>query len=351
MLAALAADRALVAELGTEITRLECALSHLRSAQLQVQQRLDSYKYPVVTLPSEIVSEILVRVLPAYPDFPHLAGPLSPTPLTQICRRWRDIAIGTPELWSAISSRGNDPDGRELRMFKLWLQRSRHCPLSIALGTIDLRASNELIEAIIPHRARWRYLEIRLEGKHLPMLDGAMPFLRHLDLTTDLSPLLGPITVHGVPLLRIATLNRFDIILPWTQLTSLTLLSVCPSDFGPILLQTMNLVHCELDMNFGDSNDLEFRRDITLHCLDSLVIEDFRGTTRTFILIFIVPSLRSLSVSECILRDAETRFAFGSRSGSRLEELHITDAEWIPEASYRHVFPSLRKFSMTLLGG
>ncbi|KAJ7629756.1 hypothetical protein DFH06DRAFT_1480311 [Mycena polygramma] len=350
----LEADRARVAELQTQILHLECTLSQLRNAQLQVQQRLDSYKYPVVTLPSEIVSEILVRVLPAYPNFPQLAGPLSPTPLTQICRRWRDIAIGTPALWSAISSRHNNRDGRELRMFELWLQRSRHFPLSIALGTIDFRASNELIEAVIPHRARWRYLKIKLEEKNLPMLDGAMPSLQHLNLKTVSSPLLGPIPVHGVPRLRTATLNQaaaVHIILPWTQLTSLTLLAVRPSDFVPILLQTVNLVHCELDMDFGDSNDLEFRRDITLNCLESLVIKDFRGTSRTFILIFVVPSLRSLNVSESILRDAETRSAFGLKSGSGLEELHIADAEWLPEASYRQVFPSLRKFSMTPLSG
>ncbi|KAJ6560151.1 hypothetical protein B0H19DRAFT_945240, partial [Mycena capillaripes] len=69
---------------------------------MAVQERLNSFKYPVLTLPAEIISEIFVHFLPIYPSCPPLTGFLSPTLLTQICRKWRHIALTTPALWRAI---------------------------------------------------------------------------------------------------------------------------------------------------------------------------------------------------------------------------------------------------------
>ncbi|KAJ6562466.1 hypothetical protein B0H19DRAFT_1144629 [Mycena capillaripes] len=98
MLADLRAHRARVADLEAKILDLERSLSALRTEKLQVQQRLDSYKYPALTLPNEIVSEIFIHFLPIYPLCPPLTGTLSPTALTQICRQWREIALSTPAL-------------------------------------------------------------------------------------------------------------------------------------------------------------------------------------------------------------------------------------------------------------
>ncbi|KAJ7020267.1 hypothetical protein C8F04DRAFT_909373, partial [Mycena alexandri] len=67
-----------------------------------VQEELDSYKYPVLTLPTEIICEIFIHFLPVYPECPPPAGILSPTNLTQICRQWRDIALAIPTLWRAM---------------------------------------------------------------------------------------------------------------------------------------------------------------------------------------------------------------------------------------------------------
>ncbi|KAJ6459557.1 hypothetical protein C8R45DRAFT_1030413 [Mycena sanguinolenta] len=106
MFNALAADRARVAELDAQIWDLERsferAISELRLQKAEVQDRLISYKYPVLTLPKEIVAEIFVRFLPDYPSRPPLVGLHSPFLLTQICRPWREIASTTPTLWRAI---------------------------------------------------------------------------------------------------------------------------------------------------------------------------------------------------------------------------------------------------------
>ncbi|KAJ7834594.1 hypothetical protein B0H13DRAFT_1467448, partial [Mycena leptocephala] len=88
-----------VVDIDAEILDLERSLFALRNEKALLQHRLDSYKYPVLTLPNEIVSEIFIHFLPIYPFCPPLTGILSPNLLTQICRRWREIALATPGLW------------------------------------------------------------------------------------------------------------------------------------------------------------------------------------------------------------------------------------------------------------
>jgi hypothetical protein len=81
-MATLAADSVLV----SQILLLGNSPSvELQSEKQLAQERLDSYTYPVLTLPNEIVGEIFVHVLPAYPLCPPLTGPDSPNSLAQIC--------------------------------------------------------------------------------------------------------------------------------------------------------------------------------------------------------------------------------------------------------------------------
>ncbi|KAJ7498026.1 hypothetical protein B0H11DRAFT_1627029, partial [Mycena galericulata] len=128
----LAADRARLAELDAEIDALK---SLLRTADIQrkrVKARLDAYKYPVFTLPNEIVSEIFTRVLPVYPRCPAVL----PTLLSSVCRKWREIALSTPNLWRAICitmPMYSQIFESKWRLLETWLARSRKSPLSISL--------------------------------------------------------------------------------------------------------------------------------------------------------------------------------------------------------------------------
>jgi hypothetical protein len=71
------------------------------SAQLQ----LDSIVYPVLTLPSEITSEIFICCLPTSSTDvernavdPHAP----PMLLSHVCQAWREITLSTPALWATI---------------------------------------------------------------------------------------------------------------------------------------------------------------------------------------------------------------------------------------------------------
>ncbi|KAJ7633254.1 hypothetical protein FB45DRAFT_1148910, partial [Roridomyces roridus] len=131
------AARDRIAELDLEIEDLQHSLEPRLHERSQLCQSLASHRYPVLTLPAEVTSEIFTQFLPPFPQRPSLVGPLSPSFLLRICRQWRDIALGTPALWSTmeldIDSEDKKLHARQLGLLDSWLQRSGHCPLSIAL--------------------------------------------------------------------------------------------------------------------------------------------------------------------------------------------------------------------------
>ncbi|KAJ7831083.1 hypothetical protein B0H13DRAFT_2371615 [Mycena leptocephala] len=299
MLANLEADRARIADLEAQILHLERSLSALREEKIIAQERLDSYKYPVLTLPNEIVSDIFIHFLPAYPLCPPLTGLLSPTLLTHICRRWREIALGTPALWSTISTSYHDgiPLKQKAHILDLWLKSSRFRPLS-------LRINNEIgVAAIL----------------------AAM----HLRLTLSENPATDVLAFRDVPLLRSVILNglSLNVILPW---------------------QTSNLVRCVLQFEgmYGDND--QPGPDITLPYLESLSIDQYGAIPVTdFLETFIVPALRRLEIPEECLGTSplDSLTGFISKSGCKLEEVHITGPRSLPKQSYRKAFPSIHKFS------
>jgi hypothetical protein len=350
MLTQLEADRTRVTDIEAQILHLEHSLRALWIEKSLAQERLDSYTYPVLTLPNEIVSEIFMRFLPTYPRFTPFTGILSPTILTQICRKWREIALGTPALWSVMSDDHDLPFALQAHAFNIWLDRSCSCPLSLRFGLdgcgVDIIA---VLAAVVPHRARWERLELcSLSPSHLSILGGPMPMLRYLDLGIDFPAVGTEAVVFEAPLLRAVILNdeaASQIILPWTQLTSLTLVCVHPHECVPILQQTSNLVRCELHICFDPDND-QPGPDLTLPYLESLTLVDVDDPAMGFIETFIVPALRSLRIPEEFL-DAdpiESLKRFISKSGCKLEKLHIT-RQRTPQNSYRQAFPWIRNFS------
>ncbi|KAJ7917683.1 hypothetical protein B0H13DRAFT_319864 [Mycena leptocephala] len=244
---------------------------------MQAQERLDSYKYPVLTLPNEIISEIFFHFLPAYPLFPPLTGILSPTLLTQICREWREIALAIPTLWSAIPISCSDSP-QDFERHDIWLSRSNFCPLSIEIVEgryVNCRPEN--LAAVIAQRARWEQLKIHLWAhSSLPTIEGPMPLLRHLDLVLkDHFSTANVIVCSEAPMLRSVILNDLaasKVILPWAQLTSLTLTTVYPRECAPLLKETPNLVHCELGLVLNDDDDMS-SAEIQLPCLESLTLK------------------------------------------------------------------------------
>jgi hypothetical protein len=106
----------------------------------------------------------------------------------------------------------------------------------------------------------------------------------------------------------------------------------------------MNLAHCTLSLSGTSRN----QRDIVLPSLESLTFVQLGDTPVTgYLTTFIVPALRSLEVPERFLGPNPIRSlkSFISKSGCRLQEVHLTGERTVSEDSYRMTFPSIPNFS------
>ncbi|KAF7353339.1 F-box domain-containing protein [Mycena sanguinolenta] len=357
MLSSLAADRARVAALEAQILDLENTLSALRLEQAQAQSRLDSYKYPVLTLPTEIVTEIFLCFPPPYPSCSWLAGTRSPTSLACVCREWRNIALSIPSLWRAMNlSNNGTPLEQRAHICDLWLKRSRSCPLSIKFdaraGHDEATAMSAVMALIAPHRLRLEHLKlvIFMNTINPGAIEGSMPLLRHLDLDlkcVDFS--YNTLSLRELPLLRSVVLSRTAsrcAILPWAQLTSLVMNKVYLDECVPILQQTSNLIHCEL-LRLYDLPD--YGGVTTLTCLESLVLKSMplHQYTAECLQSFITPALRRLIISEALLghEPIGSLTNFISKSGAKLQEVHIAGRSTVPRHSYRVALQSVPRLS------
>jgi hypothetical protein len=303
MLSGLEADRVRVAELEAKILDLERAVAALRIKQAIARESLDSYRYPVLTLPNEIISEIFIHFLPVYSGRPPFTGLLSPTLLTQICCKWREIALGTPSLWNAmkLTTKNHIDLEQQVNIARMWLNRSRYCPVSLRLGfigaTVDL---SQVAATVVPHRARLERLALYLSPSYLPTIEGPMPLLHQLDVVVDHTSSV-VVTFREVPLLRTVILSgpaTLCVILPWAQLTCLILLDVSPEQCASTLQQAPNLVQCDLGICFEPGGH-QPGPDITLPRLESfkLSLDDPPdGLETNYLDTFILPALIYLEI-------------------------------------------------------
>jgi hypothetical protein len=83
-----------------DVADIPALIQTLTIEKRPLRAQLDGYKYPILTLPTEIVSEIFIHLLLPYPMRSKLK---LPTILGRVCRKWREIARSTPALWRAIT--------------------------------------------------------------------------------------------------------------------------------------------------------------------------------------------------------------------------------------------------------
>lgn len=255
----LAADRARITRIRSQISELEHSLGLLKEEEDMVQSRLDAYTYPVLTLPNEVVSEIFIRCLPVYPRR-SLAGPLSSILLLgHVCRQWREITLATPSLWRAVAVRLDSKNEKlALGLLENHLNLSGSCPLSIKFYVRTRRThppATAFVQMIAPHCARWEHLSIYYTpSTSLRSIAGPLPLLRSLTVHAGLDFSLeqdATITsaFRTAPLLRKVSLQQYPRVhssmLPWSQLTVLSVRCLDPNQGAAILIVAVNLVTCK----------------------------------------------------------------------------------------------------------
>ncbi|KAG2143801.1 uncharacterized protein EDB93DRAFT_569683 [Suillus bovinus] len=103
----------------------------------------------VSRLPVELLSEIFIHTLAQFDELLPPSKLRSPMLLTRICRRWREVAVGTPGLWCRLFSGFTSTHRMQQEAFcyDTWLKRSQGLPLLLAVTRFpDLLLLTGLLE-------------------------------------------------------------------------------------------------------------------------------------------------------------------------------------------------------------
>ncbi|KAJ7439487.1 hypothetical protein FB451DRAFT_1059562 [Mycena latifolia] len=350
----------------SRIAVIQRSLNSLREEQDLLQGRLDAYTYPVLTLPNEVVSEIFIHFLPPYPKCPPIVGLLSPTLLCQICRKWRDIALSTPALWRAVtlSIRKKYARKEKLRLLESFLTRSISYPFSFRLHcgfngrSVGSLALPPVIRAINSHCVRWEHLTLYTHLGPLRSIDGPFPVLRSLTIRIwfeeefEVDSAVTLAFLHA-PLLRQVIIQGFDDfyfdILPWSQLTVLTVDAMSPDDCAQILNQALSLVHCNPFLGLFPETQVDYSwSNITLPYLENFMLTFCSPRHAAHILRrslldhLTLPALRRLHVMEVLIRPSPltTLESLITRSRCNLQELFVSNSA-LSSDLYHNALPSV----------
>jgi hypothetical protein len=104
---------------------------------------------PLSTVPNELLSHIFVLLCSCSDP---IGVPYQVT-ISQVCSRWRQIALNTGTLWSnvGISHRVASDHSRCLSTYRIWVSRAGSLPLTVALTYYNL---DLLLDFVVPFRLR-----------------------------------------------------------------------------------------------------------------------------------------------------------------------------------------------------
>ncbi|KAJ7050031.1 hypothetical protein C8F01DRAFT_1348434 [Mycena amicta] len=262
--------RQIVAHQRSHIVRIDAAIAQLNATLGKLQrERAETVRRMQVNaslvsqlraLPAEVLEQIFLWAVPE-PGERHSAQAEKewsrqlPWSLAQVCRRWRDIAYGFPNLWSCIcvdlSNRPCTTPALLLRQLELATNRPLHIHF---YSTIGLDPGLQQLEILIEHCERWKLADFRVHteaqvGLLHQVRGGRLPFLRFLRLEARPEALQHLLHAHfrDSPLLRHLSISDPSPYLEyaWNHLSSLDLTASAHTVIHT-LQQCPNLTECRL---------------------------------------------------------------------------------------------------------
>ena len=225
--------------------------------------RSDSPGIPLFErLPVELRIEIFTHCQSLLPRFDAREAPLL---ITRVSHGWRALVLSVPKLWSSFEIEVTGSPQYEAyleRSMKLWLARSKNCPLTasiyhISIGKLLGDISARLLALLIPEAHRWRSVQFNVPSANMISLPSHFPLLESL----------------GLKLMGLWTSERFSIAnIPWCQLSRLDLelehnnLPTLGDTFS-ILSRTCRLKQCKIDIDCTLESGVDFH-DLHLPVLE-----------------------------------------------------------------------------------
>nr|GAT43295.1 predicted protein [Mycena chlorophos] len=262
---------------GRELLRLGQLLVVLEQRRAEVEYYLSvrrTLAAPIRQLPVEVLILLFSFVVP--PPHPVWVPTAETTNgavrLSHVCACWRSLVLADSTMWTTLSIRNLSGNSyfytptlslhRRITRAKHYLQRSRHQPLGVS--AYHSSVEEPLLRVLMEESERWKFLALRLVGPTLALLDcvaGRVPLLASLtimqsDSNRDASQLVSGFA--NAPLLRRVSITVSSAhvwpartILPWTQLTSLTLSPISIITFTECIKNCAQLLYFEASVSFG----------------------------------------------------------------------------------------------------
>ena len=277
-----------LARLDSEVARAQAVVERLSKQQAETRKCVEIHESllsPIRKLPPELLAEIFLCSLRAEVFLIPNAN-LVPLVLLKVCRIWRTIALGTPQLWSSL--RIDHAGGNRIWAVENWLSRSGDCPLSLSSSCQTLCTATRAVELIGRYLHRWQHVKIDFpEGYDrnlcLPSPSSSLaPHLTTIDLTCSgrtVAPAVARqiwIVLASAPNLRSVScdIDPFppDFQFPWSNLQKLSLLvDVSMDNCLELLKQCPNVVECGFS-SLKLASDVREKSPIFLGQLRSLMV-------------------------------------------------------------------------------
>ncbi|KAG2141900.1 hypothetical protein DEU56DRAFT_270201 [Suillus clintonianus] len=276
-----------------EISDLQTLMDRLVEKKVKIVESINLHKRlrsALWRLPAEVLSHIFVNCLPE-DKYLLPALNLAPILLTRICRRWREVAVGTPSLWCRLRLEVESGDWQKRAFcYESWLKRTIECPLSLALRCDD--DWTRVQRLVQPYTAQISSLSIDFWERDTP----GVRVLAGCQALEELSVIITDEVFCGALL---ASIGRAISQLPST----LCNLSVTGWELDPRVISTFNPVWAHLTT-------------VEIHA---------RGSVSALHLLQLAPNLSSLTIR---IESHGIQAALESFTHTKLQFLHITCVQY-----------------------
>jgi hypothetical protein len=162
-------------ELEKEIIESEHSIEKLQSRRRALRTVMNEYHDHLIhKFPPEIASHIFIQYAPPSVCYDK-EDRSTPLLLGAVCRKWRQLAWATPQLWSSLVVELTGPREHSLQLITEWLERSASLPLTIRFDdhSNHVYDSSEVANILNKHSARWYDMHLDIPAYHLHYLCGS----------------------------------------------------------------------------------------------------------------------------------------------------------------------------------
>ncbi|KAF8138013.1 hypothetical protein K438DRAFT_1880928 [Mycena galopus ATCC 62051] len=283
----------------------------------------DSSNGCIQKLPVELLGEIFSWTLSDWGPMTDEPSPLLLEPLTisHVCGHWRLVSLSMPMLWATIWI--DRPRVSHIPMVKMWIERSRTCPLSINLRQTDPKSclsfptstehdlTDEIFTLLLPHLSRWQTVDLIFKADTQASLvsisrDEAIA-LEHVALHVDSWDCAGAESIqsalYSLPSIRSVHLSpaSHQHQVPWKQLTHVEAELECSLDTCLSLLASAPALSsakftCSAQPDWAPAPFTHSEKYLTLPSLVDLSLKASRIDLTQFFNRITLPAIRALAL-------------------------------------------------------